>query len=145
MALRKISSVHFHPNSLHRDEGRSLPISSLVSAARQLLAHVPTHRIYSVFGRDILSRMFATIWTHQTNIPNISDPCYLGRIMYLTRATLELKKRELPSLPMAQICPAGTWILGRCCSTLSKFCVCIDASFVFHLKLTVWVAPVHSD
>jgi hypothetical protein len=97
------------PYAAMKDDAYIYP--SLISAARHLQTHLPTHRIYSVFGRDILSRTFATIWTQQTNIPLISEPYYHCKITYLTRTALELNRRELPSIPMAQIRPAepGDW------------------------------------
>jgi hypothetical protein len=79
---------------------------SLASAADHLRLHVPTRRIYSVFGRTLMARTFATIWKQKTNISFILDPYYDCHISFLTRATLEAKRREHEPIPTAQIRPA---------------------------------------
>jgi hypothetical protein len=68
--------------------------------------HLPTQRIYSVFGPTLLARTFATIWKQQTNISFILEPYYDSKISFITRAALEAKRRELEPIPTAQIRPA---------------------------------------
>lgn len=80
---------------------------SLTSAARHLQTLVPTSRVFSVFGRELLSRTFSTIWSQQTNIPLIPEPYYHCKITYLTSETLELNRRQLDPISTAQIRPAG--------------------------------------
>jgi len=120
---------------------------SLFSAVRHLQTAVPTHRIYSVFGRVMLARMFAIIWTQQTNIPVISDAYYHCKITYLTCATFELKKSELPSIPMAQIRPAEL----RDWEGVARLCYYFADRLVLHLSCSTFlylpfcIAPIHPD
>jgi hypothetical protein len=92
------------PFAAMKDDAYIYP--SLSIAARYLQANVPTHRVYSVFGREMLARTFATIWAKQTTIPSIAEPYYHCKITYTTPTTLERSRRELPPLPTAQIRPA---------------------------------------
>jgi len=121
---------------------------SLTSAARHLQTRLPTHRIYSVFGRDLLSRTFATIWTQQTNIPLILEPYYHCKITYLTPTALELNRRELPSIPMAQIRPAETrdWEgVTKLCHGFADTSVCHLSFCNFFSYSIILVAPIYYD
>jgi len=121
---------------------------SLNSAAWYLQTRLPTHRIYSVFGRDLLSRTFATIWAQQTNIPLISEPYYHCKITYLTRTALDLNRRELPSIPKAQIRPAelGDWEgVAKLCHGFADTSVRHLSFYNFFSYSIILVAPIHSD
>jgi hypothetical protein len=92
------------PYAAIKDDGYIYP--SLASAMHHLRHHLPTQRIYSVFGPTLLARTFATIWKQQTNISFILEPYYDSKISFITRAALEAKRRELEPIPTAQIRPA---------------------------------------
>lgn len=104
---------------------------SLTSAARHLKSLVPPQRIYSVFGRDLLSRTFADIWTKQTNIPLIADPYYCCKISYLTRTTLELRRRKQDPILTAEVRPA----VQRDWDAVARLCKEFAATSVLHFSL----------
>lgn len=77
---------------------KSTIYSALLSAARELSANVNPRRVFSVFGPEVLSRTFASIWTLNTKIQLAENPFYyLCKISYLTQDTLV--QRELPIPP----------------------------------------------
>jgi hypothetical protein len=133
------------PYAVMKDDASIYP--SLFSMARHLQAHVPTHRVFSVFGRELLARTFATIWAQQTKIPFIVDPYYHCKITYLTPTTLEHSRRELPPIPTAQIRPAEQrdWEgVARICHDFAADAVRELSWNTFSYSLFV-VAPLHSD
>jgi hypothetical protein len=83
------------PSDFHQD--RSI-LPSLSLAARELYRNVSPRRVYSVFGPEVLSRTFASIWTTTTGIQLAQDPYYYScKISYLTLGTLI--EMELPLSP----------------------------------------------
>ncbi|KAF8078899.1 hypothetical protein FPV67DRAFT_1663570 [Lyophyllum atratum] len=67
-----------------------------VTPRMQLLAEalhecVLIERVYSVFALDMVSHIFAGVWSHLTQVPFYRQPYYTARITFCTRRTLRVR------------------------------------------------------
>ena len=107
---------------------------ALEAAAVQLRQALPSklHRVYSVFGPEILCRTFVTLWSKHTRIPINPIPYYEAKISYLTSETFvdaihqlvpgEMRPAEKRDLDgVAKLC----FQFATVCNTLLVFSVSV--------------------
>jgi len=84
------AAIHSDPNTY----------SALHVAAVELCKALPSqlHRVYSVFGPEILCRTFVTLWSNHVGVPIDPVPYYQAKISYLTSETFVDEKPRYPSL-----------------------------------------------
>lgn len=74
----------------------------ILQIVRALREHAPPERVFSIFALDVLTHLFADLWTAETGVRLAANPVYYhSALMYCDRSTF--RSRELPLLPDAVI------------------------------------------
>jgi hypothetical protein len=82
------------PHSPHSSAFAGLP-PKIAGLADRLLTYVPEKRVFSVFGRTPVSKVFASYWSSRTGLDIGPEPLYSAYFSYCTAESLRVSKRPL--------------------------------------------------
>jgi hypothetical protein len=103
----------------------------LTLLVHKLRQEVPTHRVYSVFAPEPVTKTFAKLWTLHTGIKTENEPYYAALISYCTRETFSNRQMSMTPDLISEIrlaVEADIPSAARLCWGFAKESVCLGSS-----------------